>query len=667
MYMSSKNLLWMAVTVLSAWACTNEMGAALEPEAHGEDVVAPGKIANRPTEATEGVLVVQFDEQSVATIEAQTKQATRGGSPMTRSGIVSVDEALETLGVTSMERVFPADKEEKELRAAGMHRWYVLKFDPSHNLETAAETLARYAEVSTVQYSMKLARAHFDKGYPLSKALPQESRPATRALQPYPFDDPNLFWQWHYINNVDQAVSDKSRAGADINVGEVWKLTGGDPRIIVAIVDDGVKYTHPDLAANMWTNPNPDPDRGNQDIHGYNFLDEKPISWCGEEGDEGHGTHVAGTVAAVNNNGVGVCGIAGGTGHGDGVKLMSCQIFSGKRSASDYQSARAIQYAADHGASILQCSYSYRSEVQLRSDTEFENYSPLLFKALDYFAKKKNCDAIDGGLIFYAAGNESESTCHYPGAYRNYVSVTAFSVDKLPAYYTNYGRGCNISAPGGEIVGSERAGILSTLCSEISDDDYGYMQGTSMACPHVSGVAALGLSYALKLGKHFTREEFTNMLLTSVGDIDGLLEGYKNPGTGNYMDLSAYRGNMGTGTLDAYRLMMQIEGTPCLVIPVGIPQEVILTTYFGGGAEHLTYLDVTISEADRAKLGIKEEPKFVDGKLRIACTSPGVAKITVRAVAGGNRPASGTVIGGMEISKTFAIIVCSTATNGGWL
>lgn len=666
MYMSSKNL-WMAMAVLLAGACTTEPEAVPELETDGQDMVVPGKIANLATDAAKGVLVVQFDEEAVATIEEQAGYATRSGMPTTRSGIVSVDEALETLGVTSLERVFPADREEKALRAAGMHRWYVVKFDPSCKLETAAQALARYAEVSTVQYSMKLARAYSGKGYPLSQAAPAESRPATRALEPYQFNDPNLFWQWHYINNVDQAISDKSRAGADINVGEAWKLTGGDPRIIVAIVDDGVKYTHPDLAANMWTNPDPDPERGGLDIHGYNFVDEKPISWYGEEGDEGHGTHVAGTIAAVNNNAIGVCGIAGGTGNNDGVKLMSCQIFSGERSATDYQSARAIQYAADHGACILQCSYSYKSEVQLRSDTEFENYSPLLLKALDYFANKKNCDAIDGGLIFYAAGNESESTCHYPGAYRNYISVTAFSVDKLPAYYTNYGRGCNISAPGGEIVDSERAGILSTLCSEISDDDYGYMQGTSMACPHVSGVAALGLSYALKLNKHFTREEFMNMLLTSVGDIDGLLEGYKNPGTSEYMDLSAYRGNMGTGTIDAYRLMMQIEGSPCLTIPVGIPQEVALTTHFGGGAEHLTYLDATISEADRTRLGINEELNFVDGKLHITCTSPGVAKITVRAVAGGNRLSTGTVIGGMEICKTFAIIVCDKAANGGWL
>lgn len=94
-------------------------------------------------------------------------------------------------------------------------------------------------------------------------------------------------------------------AGADINVADAWKLTAGNPEVIVAIVDEGVKYTHPDLAANMWINPNPSPEYGKQDIHGWNFVTDGPISW-GQKGDSGHGTHVAGTVAAVNNNGIGV-------------------------------------------------------------------------------------------------------------------------------------------------------------------------------------------------------------------------------------------------------------------------------------------------------------------------------------------------------------------------
>lgn len=149
--------------------------------------------------------------------------------------------------------------------------------------------------------------------------------------------------------------------------------------MVVAIVDQGVKYTHPDLAANMWINTQEKngatgaDDDGNgyiDDIYGYNFVTRGAVSWDREvwvggenKGDSGHGTHVAGTVAAVNNNGVGVCGVAGGTGRNDGVKLMSCQIFSGNDATSGAitTSAEAIKYAADNGAAIIQCSFGSKA------------------------------------------------------------------------------------------------------------------------------------------------------------------------------------------------------------------------------------------------------------------------------------------------------------------
>ena len=276
-------------------------------------------------------------------------------------------------------------------------------------------------------------------------------------------------------------------------------------------MDEGVKYTHPDLAANMWVNPgevagNGIDDDGNgyvDDVHGYNFVDNGPVTW-GKAGDSGHGTHCAGTIAAVNNNGKGVAGVAGGSGKNDGCRIMSCQIFSGDRGGDVGSSVRAIKYAADMGASIISCSFGYTSAFA--SDNAYiKSQGSAEIDAIHYFESSQNNTVLNGNIAVFAAGNDSHPYAHYPGAFHDIISVTAFGPDYLPAEYTNYGPGCNISAPGGESklppFTTYRALVLSTVPSEVKayyDErlaktgfDYGYMQGTSMACPHVSGVVAL--------------------------------------------------------------------------------------------------------------------------------------------------------------------------------
>ena len=126
---------------------------------------------------------------------------------------------------------------------------------------------------------------------------------------------------------------------------------------------------------------------------------------------------------------------------------------------------------------------------------------------------------------------------------------------------------------------------------------------------HVSREAALGLSYALAKGKHFTREEFVSMLLTSVNDIDSRFEGSKT--SGGTINLEKYRGKMGTGLTDAYQLLMQIEGTPCLKVKTGKLELVTLTKHFGGSAKDLTYMGVEVSAEDMQKLGMAVETKDV--------------------------------------------------------
>ena len=641
------------------------------------------KIVNTSINAEAGSLLVYFDDAAIGSLEQAAEAAAKTRSVATRAGIVSVDEILSELNVSSLNRLFPVDtRNEERTRAAGLHKWYELQFDTEVDLDLAAQKLSAVAEVANIQFNTKLEKMWDGKATPLRSDAPAMSAD-TRSIV-WPFNDPELKRQWHYINKGDKAVAQTAREGADINVEEAWKLTAGDPKIIVAVVDEGVKYTHPDLAANMWVNTREMTgttgvdDDGNgyvDDYYGYNFVTNGPISWDvvddKGEGDSGHGTHTAGTVAAINNNGIGVCGVAGGSGNDDGVRIMSCQALSGTAAGSGTTAvmARAFKYAADNGASILQCSWGYPAGA-VTTDNAYASGARIEKQAIDYFIATKNNAVLDGGLVIFAAGNDAKAMSGYPGAYRDYISVTAFSPDYLPAYYTNYGPGCNVAAPGGDAYispsGSSAAQVLSTLPSELYQSDYGYMQGTSMACPHVSGVAALGLSYALAKGKQYTVAEFKSMLLTSVNDIDTYLDGTKQSLT--TMQLRNYRKQMGTGAIDAYQLLMQIEGTPCLKAKVGVQQQLSLDKYFGKASANLTYLGVEISQADRTKLGISAEPTFVSGKLRLHCTKPGVARITVRAVAGGSGLGTGTSMGGMEIAKEFAVIARAVQTeNGGWL
>ena len=276
-----------------------------------------------------GSMIIYFNDEATTRVEAGV---TRSGA--TRSGIEKFDQVLEQIGATKIERLFIPGKYEDRLRAEGMHRWYIVYFDQNADLDKAAQMFASVAEVEKVQYDSRLC--HITDVKPAAATI---NVPATRADNSlYPaFNDPELSKQWHYINIGDTSVFTGVKAGADINVGEAWDITAGDPRVIVAIIDNMVKYDHPDLADNMWVNtaeksgkPGVDDD-GNgyvDDIYGVNFVTHV---WDGttelKSGYDDHGTHVAGTVAAVNNNGKGVCGVAGGTGKGDGVRLMSCQVF----------------------------------------------------------------------------------------------------------------------------------------------------------------------------------------------------------------------------------------------------------------------------------------------------------------------------------------------------
>ena len=214
--------------------------------------------------------------------------------------------------------------------------------------------------------------------------------------------------------------------------------------------------------------------------------------------------------------------------------------------------------------------------------------------------------------------------------------------------------------------------IISTVPKKEAESGYGYMQGTSMACPHVSGIAALGIAYAKKLGKKFTREEFNTMLVSSANDFDSRLNGtkeyYKMDGSPGSISLGKFMKQMGTGSVDAWIFMMKIEGVPCLTAEMGKNGWVDVSEYFGTSSKNLTYLSVEVSDKDREALGLAADPYMEYGRLYIHPTKMGSGKVTIKAVGGGTVVGGGDVVGGMEITQEVSIISRPfKVNNGGWL
>lgn len=625
-------------------------------------------------------------------------------------------QALETEYDVRLEKVFNSTPGKEDLeRKYGLDRWYEATFPEMENVDTKARDLSREKFVEVVEYESICTNDAEDGVY-------AAAAPATRADNAV-FNDPYLGNQWHYKNYGKASISKTAVAGADVNVLDVWAtLTGGDPDIVVAVVDEGVKYSHPDLADNMWTNTKEIPgngidDDGNgyiDDYYGFNFVTASrsqssdpwgngAITWDKTK-DSGHGTHCAGTIAAVNNNGKGVCGVAGGTGNKDGCRIMSCQIFSDDYGGSSSVVSRAIKYAADMGASVISCSFGIK--VSFSSDNAYiKSQGTVEIDAIHYFEDSCNNPVLDGNIAIFAAGNENHNYAHYPGAFYDIISVSAFGPDFLPTFYTNYGPGCNISAPGGEayhITNRWDSMVLSTLPGEIpqlgldgdynkTGLDYGFMHGTSMACPHVSGVVALGLSYAKKLGKKFSRDEFKRMILASVNDIDQRI-GSKSEKTYAYakgpLKMAPYYHQMGTGAIDAWRLMMHIEGLPTLTSGIGRQQWIDLTSAFGTASVSLTYLSIKVPEETAASMGLQKiaptntekYPAVVDengyayvqfGRLYVHPTAVGSGKITINAVGGGDHVGGGNnPPGGMILTQDVSLIARDTDGGngtGGWL
>lgn len=657
-----------AIISLMAISCTKDAGVVEgEKTMEAEAILEHKLVGNTMDKCEEGSLLLFLEEETIARIEKGDIEAVK--SEIFLGGdVVSFEPALVT------------PKNERLARELGLHRWYSVKFDESIPVRKFAKEVAPSKHVNAIEFNTIVSLASDLKAHPMSMGNMAD----TRALEPMSsFNDPYAKYQWNLHNSGDEAIAKTAREGADVGVLDAWELCTGSSDVVVAVIDGPVQYNHPDLAAAMWVNEaelngveGVDDDGNNyvDDIYGYNFnsagYSGGKINWT-TEGESGHGTHVAGIVAAVNNNGVGISSIAGGSGSGDGVRIMGCQVFDGAFAASDRDMSNAFIYAADNGACIAQCSYAYDPR-SFDSDNAYINHTSIEYNAIKYFVNPENCNhsAIGQNLAIFASGNETTSNSGYPGALPICVSVTAYGPDYLPTGYTNYGRGCNIAAPGGDYsIGNSVSQILSTCIKDAVGDDYAWMEGTSMACPHVSGVAALGISYAAKIGKKFEGDDYRHTLLTAVNDINSLmLEGTKPyNGVADAVVLKNYHKRMGTGALDTWRLFMLIEGTPSVQVTAGERCSVDLKEYFGGSATDITYRGIEVSDEAREALGIKGDPKMDKGLLVIRCDKCGSAKIKISAIAGGGQLGGGNNIGGTEITREVSIISRGvSSTNGGW-
>ena len=533
--MNGYKLLLMPLLAGIVFSCVREPEAPLSDGQIPQETYAPDD---------EGVLkgwvrIKLRDDAQALRVGTFTRGAMESGDP-------ELDRIAASLGATEVRRVFhEGGRFAERRRKFGLHLWYDVKFDDTLPVSRAQAELGSLSAVAHVQpvYTIRM----FDAG----NTLPEEAVyvPAQRRAERAgagPFDDPGLPKQWHYNND---GSGTKWVEGSDINLFEAWEVTAGDPSVIVAVTDHGVEYDHPDLAGNMWVNeaelngtPGVDDDNNGyvDDIYGWNvILDSGTIN------PGTHGTHVAGTVAAVNNNGIGVCGVAGGTGNGDGARIMSLAIFdSTSANAGSYPDAYA--FAADNGAVISQNSWGYTSGVAMPQDVS---------DALDYFIANAGVDEngnqtgpMKGGLLVFAAGNEGTPSARMPAADPRTLCVTAMCSDYTRPNYANYSDDVDIFAPGGADGNDRNYSDADRVYSTDLDGGYSYKWGTSMACPHVSGIAALVIAHYGVGHPGFTVEECREILLRSYRSVSEYVE-------------PKYDGKLGVGLADAGMIFLEDAGT----------------------------------------------------------------------------------------------------------
>ena len=513
--------------------CALSLLAACASDPIGEEAPQPVGEPSRETAAT-GRLRVKFKQGEVPERIIETRSGLQTGSE-------PLDRAIAALGVTRMQRVFPpAGRFEARTRRAGLDRWYDVWFDSLRSVTRATLDLSRLEGIECVEPVYAIRSIGPERA--VAAPLPAATRTAS-----LPFDDPGLAKQWHYSN--DGSMPD-AVAGADINLFRAWEVTAGSNDVVVAVVDGGIDYAHEDLVGNVgnWAELYGEEgvdDDGNgyvDDIYGWNFIYSSAYPMGSNRiTPVEHGTHVAGTIAAENGNGIGVCGVAGGRGGHSGVRVISCQMFTENRNDNGDEIV-ALKYGADAGAVISQNSWGYTNVYEMPEITK---------DAIDYFIEYAGLDEngvqvgpMKGGIVIFAAGNEERDYRSYPACYERVLSVSALAPDYRKSYYSNFSEWIDVAAPGGSYKYEGCYGDEYAVYSTLPGNAYGYMQGTSMACPHVSGIAALAV--AKYGGPGFTPDKLRSYLERGVHEVDS----YN----------SDYEGRLGSGLVDAYLAVSMDRG-----------------------------------------------------------------------------------------------------------
>jgi subtilisin family serine protease len=506
---------------LLGWACLAAAPALSQ-------IVVPGAIpapAPAPDSIVSDEIVVVFDELTAAQIEAVGQVLGGANGELPFVGVQAIDELGPALGVSGLRKQFPP-ADPTEARLAGLpdlSGFYVIHFNP--DLATPEQVVAAYLAAPGVVHAEVI-------GIHPIYATP---------------NDGNYSSQWH----LNQA-SDK-----DMDAPEAWDIETGDPAIIVAVLDTGVRYYHKDLGGSAASSSNPGAADGNiwinlaekngtagVDDDGNGFIDDwvgydfvTGLTGCSTGEDcstadndprdfNGHGTHCAGNVAAINNNGYATASPSGGWGNGtlqptaNGSKVM-CMRIGWSQSGGGYVrmdfAAQAFYYAADNGARIASCSWGASNSGGVAT-------------AINYFLA-------NGGLIFKAAGNANNQTADYMCARSDIYCVAATSQTDAKASFSSYGTWVDISAPG--------VSIMSTYhnSSDPANDYVASISGTSMATPLTAGAAAAVWSR----NPGWTASQVWTQLRDTTDNIDA-----QNP---------SYVGLLGSGRVNLYNAVN--TGTGC--------------------------------------------------------------------------------------------------------